>query len=117
MKAGTWLRAFGSALGSFQVRVLLGITFAQIGSATVFYHWAEKWSWLDAFYFSVITIATVGYGDFSPKTDMGKLFTVAYILFGIGIFVTATATLASQLLTAAKHEEEKRRHPPADGQS
>lgn len=105
---GLWLRAIKTALASFQVRILLALAFTQIGIASAFYHWVEKWSWLDSFYFSVITIATVGYGDFSPQTVPGKLFTVVYILFGIGVFVTATATLASQFLMAAKHEADSR---------
>lgn len=52
---------------------------------TVFYHFVEDLRWIDALYFSVVTLTTVGYGDFSPQTDIGKLFTVAYILNGIGI--------------------------------
>lgn len=71
----------------------------------MFYHFVEKWSWIDAFYFSVITIATVGYGDFSPQTNLGKLFTVGYILVGIGLFVTTTATLASQMLFAMQSKQ------------
>lgn len=53
----------------------------------IFYHLVEKWSWLDSFYFSVITVATVGYGDFSPHTSAGKIFTMLYVFFGIALFV------------------------------
>ncbi len=88
-----------------QVKILLLLSFSQISLATVFYHFVEKWSWIDAFYFSVITIATVGYGDFSPQTNLGKLFTVGYILVGIGLFVTTTATLASQMLFAMQSKQ------------
>lgn len=112
---GMWFRALRQALGTVQVQLLLGLTFAQIGTATVIFHLVEKWSWIDAFYFSVITVATVGYGDFAPKTDIGKLVTVFYILLGIGVFVTATATLASQLLAAAKQEAEQHRRRETDG--
>ena len=52
---------------------------------TIFYHFVEELKWLDALYFSVITLTTVGYGDFSPQTDTGKLFTIFYIISGIGI--------------------------------
>lgn len=52
---------------------------------TIFYHFVEKLSWLDSFYFSVITLATVGYGDITPHTDAGKLFTAFYVIGGIGI--------------------------------
>lgn len=62
--------------------------------ATVFYRIVEGWSLLDSAYFSIVTIATVGYGDFSPKTALGKIFTIGYIFAGIGIFVAAVTALA-----------------------
>ncbi|KYG37989.1 transporter [Bacillus gaemokensis] len=40
---------------------------------------------IDALYFSVVTLTTVGYGDFSPQTDFGKIFTIFYICIGIGL--------------------------------
>ena len=66
-------------------------------SGTFFYHSVEHWSYLDSFYFSVITLATVGYGDFTPQTAAGKIFTIFYILTGVGTllsFITITASNA-----------------------
>ena len=50
-----------------------------IGLGTLICHFVEGWSWLDSLYFSVITLTTIGYGDFSPQTDLGKIFTLLYI--------------------------------------
>lgn len=52
---------------------------------TLCYHYIEGWSWIDAAYFSVITLTTIGYGDFSPQTTFGKVFTIFYILIGVGV--------------------------------
>lgn len=54
---------------------------------TVTYHYLEGWSWIDALYFSIITLTTIGYGDFSPQTPGGKIFTIFYILVGLGIIL------------------------------
>ena len=54
------------------------------------FHWLEDdWSWVDSFYFSVVAVTTVGFGDFAPTTDASKLFAVFYILIGVTIVATA----------------------------
>jgi len=58
----------------------------------VFYHIVEKLSWLNAYYFSVVTLSTVGYGDIVPHTDAGKIFTTFYIFVGVGIITTFITT-------------------------
>ena len=68
--------------------------------ATIFYWLVEGWSLLDAAYFAVVTIATVGYGDLAPHTTLGKIFTIGYIVSGIGIFVAAITALAQATLRA-----------------
>ena len=76
-----------SFLRNNEYRKLLLITSIIIGFGTTFYHYIEVWSWIDAAYFSVITLTTIGYGDFSPATDLGKLFTVGYIDIGVGLIL------------------------------
>ena len=54
---------------------------------TMTYHYLEGWSLLDALYFSVITLATVGYGDLTPTTPIAKIFTIVYVINGLSILL------------------------------
>lgn len=69
-------------------RALVLLAISALATGTIFYHYVESLSWLDAYYFSVVSLTTVGYGDISPKTDIGKFFTTFYLLIGIGIITT-----------------------------
>jgi len=51
---------------------------------TLFYDLHEKLSLVNSFYLSGVTLATVGYGDVHPVTDVGKIFTVFYFFAGWG---------------------------------
>lgn len=50
---------------------------------TLWYWLVEGWSWEDAAYMTVITLATVGYGETRPLGDRGRLFTITLILMGL----------------------------------
>ncbi len=67
------------------------------GGAT-FYHYIEKWRYLDALYFSSYTLTTVGYGDFTPKTDAGKIFTIVYVFAGVAIALYGLSLIASHFV-------------------
>jgi len=54
----------------------------------------EGWTVIEAMYFCVVTLATVGYGDLHPTTDLGRLFTIGYIIIGVGIIGLFISQLA-----------------------
>lgn len=92
-------RSIWQGLHEREFRVLLILVIIILTSGMFFYHHFEGWRFLDALYFSVTTLTTVGYGDFSPQTDVGKIFTIIYIFLGIGIilgFINAIAHHAEQ---------------------
>ena len=82
-----FLRAFSGALHDPEFRAMFLILVALLVSGTLFYSGVEGWSVIDALYFSVMTLATVGYGDLSPSTDLSKIFTILYVVVGVGVFL------------------------------
>jgi voltage-gated potassium channel len=69
-------------------RILLTVAVLMIMLGTIVYHFVEQYSWVDSYYMSVVTLATVGYGDYVPHTEFGKIFTTFYIVIGVGILTT-----------------------------
>jgi voltage-gated potassium channel len=90
--------AFRTSFREPAVKGVAALAATLILFASVFYWLVEGWSPLDCLYFSVTTIATVGYGDITPQTPLGKLFTIFYIVAGIGIFAAAVTALAQAVL-------------------
>jgi voltage-gated potassium channel Kch len=81
-------------LQSQELRGLFMIVLVLLLVGAVFYHNVEKWSLLDSLYFSVITLTTIGYGDFTPHTPLGKVFTMVYVFMGLGalgVFISAVS--------------------------
>ena len=64
----------------------------------------EDFSPLDSFYFCFITLATIGYGDISPSTDLGKIVTVVYGIAGLGIMAALISAIATHRTRAAAAE-------------
>ena len=83
-----------------ETRILVLTALSVVTIGTIAYTLIEGWTLVDALYFCVVTLATVGYGDLHPTSELGRLFTVGYIVIGVGII----AAFISQL---AKHREER----------
>ncbi len=79
------------------IYIVIVILLFLFGGAT-FYYYIEKWRYLDALYFSAYTMTTVGYGDITPKTDIGKIFTIFYVFAGVGIALYGLSVIASHFV-------------------
>jgi hypothetical protein len=79
-----------------------------LATGTVFYTIVEGWDPLDSLYFSVISLATVGYGDFTPTTDIGKIFTIFFVLAGVGVLVVFVSEVARQTISRTDKVVEER---------
>ncbi len=61
---------------------------------TALFHSLEGWSWIDSFYFTGITLTTVGYGDIAPTLPLTKILTVVFAFGGISIVLFSMTILA-----------------------
>lgn len=95
-----------------ELRVATTLLVLTLAVGTVVYTLVEGWSLLDAFYFCIVTLATIGYGDFAPKTAAGKLFTIGYIIVGIGLLAIFAKRIAERLVDRRlRRQEELTRNP------
>ena len=58
----------------------------------------EDWTVVEAYYFVLVTISTVGYGDYSPSSDGSRWFTVIYALIGISITFSLLGSVVDELM-------------------
>lgn len=72
--------------GALRLIALLVTVLTLVTAGTVFFALVEGWSWLDAYFFTVVTLSTVGYGNIVPVTVAGKIGTTVFIFIGLGIF-------------------------------
>jgi voltage-gated potassium channel len=81
-----------------RLRIYLIIFFAVMICGTLGFMIVEDLSPVDALYFSIVTIATVGYGDIHPATQPGKLFAIFLIITGVGTFLGVIANATELML-------------------
>jgi len=79
----------------FRLPAVMFLTVLSFGTGG--YLLIERWSLIDAFYMTVITISTVGYGEVHPLSSQGRLFTSVLIVGGVGTMLYAFGVFAETL--------------------
>ncbi|MDO8785356.1 MAG: NAD-binding protein [Syntrophales bacterium] len=67
-----------------KLAIAIIVLFSMLLMGTIGFHYLEGWGFLESFYATVVTLSSVGYGDFSPRSKEGMLFTVFLIIVGVG---------------------------------
>jgi voltage-gated potassium channel len=87
------------------LRISILAILGTIAFGTIGYKLIMGWQWFDCFYFTVVTITTIGYGEPAGMTETGRYFTVVLILTGVGtigyaLSVAGRAVLEFELVSA-----------------
>jgi len=88
-------------------RILLTALLTFLLGGTYFYWSQESWSIVDAFYFCVMTMSTIGQSELAPTSDLSKIFTTVYAILSIGVFVSVTAKL---VIITVSHKKNAKHH-------
>ena len=92
-------RAVAAVWRDPETKALPVVAGALVLTGTIFYWRFEDWTIIEALYFCIVTLTTVGYGDLVPTTDATQLFTIVYILTGFGVLVALLTSVAQQYLS------------------
>lgn len=90
-----------------RLRVYLAAISVLLTVGVLGFMFIENMSFTDAVYFSIVTMATVGYGDIHPQTDIGKILTLIIIICGVGTFLGVIASVTDVFVN--RREESLRR--------
>ena len=91
LSQGQW-----AAVGALVSALLYGT----VGSYALRDGYEEIQTPLDAFYYTVITISTVGYGDAVPTTQLARTFAVSFVVVGTAAFAFSLGTLITPVIEA-----------------
>ena len=93
----------------FRLRAFLAVMAGVTVLGTLGFMVVEDLSLVDAVYFSLVTITTVGYGDIHPSGSAGKFLAIILIVGGVGTFTGVVANATELLLTRREKERRKQK--------
>src|SRR3972149_5530456 len=74
------------------------VLFFMILTGTIGFHYFEGWDFMESLYATVVTLATVGYGDFVPKSRGGMLFAIFIIISGVSTMLYTLGLITETML-------------------
>ena len=91
-------RAVAAVWRDPETKALPVVAGALVLTGTIFYWRFEDWTIIQALYFCVVTLTTVGFGDLTPTCAGTQIFTIIYILTGLGVLVALLSSVAPQYI-------------------
>jgi voltage-gated potassium channel len=82
-----------------RILLIVGLLVVVLAVGTVGFVFIEGYPWLDAFYMTLTTITTVGYGEIRPLSHSGRLFNSFLIIFGVSTIFLASGAMTQTIIT------------------
>ncbi len=90
-----------------RLALILAVLAALLLAGTFAFKVTEDLSLFEAFYFTIVTVSTVGYGDIQLTTTAGRIVAIVLIIVGVGTFLAVVASV-TQLLLQRRQERLRR---------
>lgn len=81
-----------------RLQIFILLFFFSTAFGTIGFMSIEGLGLIEAFYYNIVTMSTVGYGDITPKTDAGRLFSILIIVMGGASFLGVIANTTELML-------------------
>jgi voltage-gated potassium channel len=101
---GRAYKKWGKFLKTNNFNYILMITAFMVLIGTILIRYVEGMTFKDSLWWTFVTITTVGYGDLSPATSLGRIIAALLMLGGIGFIGMLTGTIATFFIKEPKHE-------------
>ena len=92
------MRALAAVWRDPETKALPVVAGALVLTGTIVYWRFEDWTLVEALYFCIVTLTTVGYGDLPRARPGTQIFTIVYILTGFGVLVALLTSVAQQYI-------------------
>ena len=92
-----------------RLKIFLGLFVAITAMGTFGFMVLEDLPFVKAFYYNIVTMSTVGYGDIHPTSDASRLFALLLIVLGGGTFLGAIANATELFLLKRENENRMRK--------
>jgi len=84
---------------------MIGLLLLTVSIGTIYGVVSEEWDFVVSLYWTVVTMTTVGYGDFAPDGQVNRLVISFYIILSTGIFASLVAAIVASYLTMRKRAQ------------
>ena len=101
--------AYFTGINWKRIRLLIALPVVVLVIGVIGSMLLEHLSFVDALYFTIVTITTVGYGDIHPTTIASKIFSIVLIIVGIGTFLTILTNITQMLIQRGHNQLRKRK--------
>lgn len=90
---------------NLRIKIIFTTLFSVLVGGTILFKHLEPYTWIQAFYFTVTTMTTVGYGDLIPSNDYTRLAVAVFILVSVTLYISLATYLGGAYLHARERKQ------------